>query len=263
MIEQIKRRPFLKLCVSCRQTYVHEVMPPGLDMPTVEHNGFLGREYEALFAFFQHNKLGMPAEPLMQEEFANPLFLRLVCEALHDTNEQAIAAGRAGIRAIINLLLRAKNERAAIACDYDHRQNRVSEAMLRLAGAMATAGTRTLPLQEAQSLVDSFPSAQSQSLFAALEAESLFSVIEVPGSGLGAEASYFVRFTFERIGDHLIAEHLLAGVVDLPAAFASGGHLHFLTETAEAARANGGVLEALSIQIAESYGSELIDIMGG
>jgi hypothetical protein len=75
--EQIKRRQFLKLCASCREIYVREVMPPGLDIPAIEHNGFLGREYEAQFAFFQHYKLGVLGEPLLQEEFANPLFLRL------------------------------------------------------------------------------------------------------------------------------------------------------------------------------------------
>jgi hypothetical protein len=262
MLEQIKRRPFLKLCVSCRAGYVREVMPPGLAIPVIEHNGFFGREHEAQFAFFQHYGLGVPAEPLLQEEFANPLFLRLVCEALHDSGAEAIPAGREGIRAIINLLLRAKNERAAVACDYDRRENRVNEAMLRLAGAMAAAGSRTLPLSDARSLVDCAPAVQSKSLFAVLESESLFSIIERPGVGFGAEASYSVRFTFERIGDHLIAEHLLAGVPDVAAAFAPGGALHFLAAAGDdAARENAGMLEALSIQLPEAHGTELIDVL--
>ncbi|MBB5048552.1 hypothetical protein HNR60_003319 [Rhodopseudomonas rhenobacensis] len=263
MLEQIKRRPFLKLCVSCREIYVREVMPPGLDIPTIEHNGFLGREYEALFAFFQHYGLGVPAEPLLQEEFANPLFLRLLCEALRDSDTQAIPAGREGIRAIINLLLRAKNERAAVACDYDHRENRVNDVMLRIAGTMAAAGSRTLPLADVRSLVDGPSATQSQSLFAVLESESLVSIIEHPGLGLGAEASYSVRFTFERIGDHLIAENLLAGITNVPAAFSPGGTLHFLAASNDAVGANAGVLEALSIQLPEAHGVELIDALEG
>jgi hypothetical protein len=261
MLEQIKRRPFLKLCVSCRENYVSEVMPPHLAIPSVEHNGFLGREYDALFAFLQHYGLGVPGEPLFQEEFANPLFLRLVCEALRDSGTQAIPTGRQGIRAIINLLLRAKNERAAAACDYDPRENRASEAMLRLAGAMATARRRSLPLAEARSLVDGAPTARSQSLFTVLEAESLLSTIEEPGVGIGAEALHSVRFTFERVGDHLITEHLLVGVADVPSALASGGSLHFLASD-DGARANAGVLEALSIQLPETHGVELIDALG-
>lgn len=263
MLEQVKRRPFLKLCVSCRESYVREVMPLRLDIPVVEHNGFLGKEYEAQFAFFQHYGLGIPAEPLLQEEFANPLFLRLVCEALRDSAMQAIPAGREGIRTIINLLLQAKNQRAAAACDYDPRDNRVSKVMLHLAGAMATTGRRALPLSEARSLVDQPATTQSQSLFAILESESLISTVEQPGSRLADEPSYSVRFTFERVGDHLIAEHLLQGVADPRAAFAAGGRLHFLVANEDAARSNGGLLEALSIQLPEAHGVELIDMLDG
>lgn len=262
MLEQIKRRPFLKLCVSCREIYVREVMPPSLDIPAIEHNGFLGREYEALFAFFHHYGLGVPAEPLLHDEFANPLFLRLICEALRDTKAQAIPVGREGIRAIINLLLRAKNERAASICDYDRRENRVSDAMHRLARAMASAGSRALPLVDARSLVDGLPAALSQSLFAVLESESLVSIVEHKRSGLGTETSYSVRFTFERISDHLIAEHLLDGITDLQVAFASGGALYFLAASDEAAQTNAGLLEALSIQLPEIYETELIDVVG-
>jgi hypothetical protein len=259
MIEQIKRRPFLKLCVSCREIYVREVMPPSLSIPMIEHNGFLGREYEAQFAFFQHYGLGIPAEPLLQEEFSNPLFLRLVCEALRDGGTQAIPAGRDGIRTIINVLLRAKNDRAATQCDFDPRENRVRASMLRLAGAMASAGSRTLPLTDARPLVDGAPSAQSRSLFAVLETESLIAIIEQPTTGVRSEPQYSVRFTFERIGDHLITEHLLTGVTDVASAFAVGGALHFLAVSEDAARANAGILEALSIQLPETLGGELID----
>jgi hypothetical protein len=259
MLEQIKRRPFLKLCVSCRDTYLREVVPDTLTLPTIVHNGFLGREYEALFAYFQHFSLGMPAEPLLQEEFANPLFLRLVCEALQASGARAVPAGRAGLRSIIDLLLQAKNEKAAVACDYDRRENRVVSAMLRLAGAMAAAERNQLPLQEAKALVDGAPGAHSKSLFGFLEGESLISTIEQPAISLGETAVYSVRFTFERVGDHLIIEHLLSKCENIQQAFVSGGPLHFLAIDEAAALANAGLLEALSIQLPEIHQIELID----
>jgi hypothetical protein len=259
MLEQIKRRPSLKLCVSCRETYVRDVIPAALTIPIIEHNGFLGREYEAQFAFFQHYGLGVPAEPLLQEEFANPLFLRLICEALRDSNAHAIPAGREGIRGLINLLLRAKNDRAATACDFDRRENRVTQAMLRLAEAMAAAGTRVLPLREGRLLVDESSSVGSRSLFAVLESESLVATIEQPAERFGGEPNYFVRFTFERIGDHLIAEQMVRSVPDAKAAFAPGSPLHFLVVNDEAVRTNAGILEALSIQWPEAHAQELID----
>jgi hypothetical protein len=57
-----------------------------------------------------------------KKSFSNPLFLRLICEALRDDGTQAIPAGRDGIRSIINLLMRVKNERAATQCDFDRRE---------------------------------------------------------------------------------------------------------------------------------------------
>jgi hypothetical protein len=261
MIAQIKRRPFLKVCVSSREIYVNAVIPKDFPIPSIEHNGFLGREYEAQFAFFQHYGLGIPAEPLFQKEFANPLFLRLVCEALRENGAQAIPAGREGIRAIINLLLQAKNEHAARVCNFDRRESRVSEAMSRLAGAMAAVRSRSLPLADARDLVDGAPVEQSRSLLGVLESESLVSIVERPGSGLGAQPHYSVRFAFERIGDHLIAEGLLAEVTDIDAAFAYGGPLHFLIKSDEAAKANAGILEALSVQLPETCDTELLDAL--
>jgi hypothetical protein len=124
---------------------------------------------------------------------------------------------------------------------------------------MALTGSRTLPLTDAKFLVDGTPSAHSRSLFAVLEAESLIAIIEQPPTHLGSEPQYSVRFAFERIGDHLITEHLLAGVTDVTSAFARGGAIHFLVVSDDAARANAGILEALSIQLPEAHGEELID----
>jgi hypothetical protein len=260
MLEQIKRRPFLKLCVGCRDAYLREVISTQLKLPTIRHNGFLGREYEAQFAFFEHFGLGVPAEPLLQDEFANPLFLRLVCEALQGAGAQAVPTGREGISSIINLLLRAKNKRAAIACDYDSRQNRIRAAMVRVASAMAEAARRQLPLSKAKELVDGPHTAQSKSLFGILEGESLIAIIERPPDSFGGEPGYSVRFTFERIGDHLIAEALLSTIDDIERAFAAGGPLNFLTNDANAG-ANAGLLEALSIQLPEIHHVELIDVL--
>ena len=35
MLEQIKSRPFLKLCVSCRDSYLRDVIPSALELPTI------------------------------------------------------------------------------------------------------------------------------------------------------------------------------------------------------------------------------------
>ena len=263
MLEQIKRRSSLKLCVSCRDTYLREVMPAALLLPEVVHNGFLGREYEAQSAFMRHFKLGAPAEPLLQEEFSNPLFLRLVCSAVAENGERAIPAGREGLQFVINRLLRAKNDKAAQVCNFDRRENRVGEAVKRLAGEMASTHERYVPLDRAKQLVDGTPTAYTQSLLAVIENESLIAVVEKPPTTRGGDSFYTVRFTFERVGDHLVAEHLLAQAGDLKGAFVKGGSLAFLSGSNEAAARNSGLLEALSILLPETHGEELLDVLKG
>jgi hypothetical protein len=135
--------------------------------------------------------------------------------------------------------------------------------MLRLAAAMAEAGSTQLALSKAKELVDGSPAPQSRSLLAVLEGESLVAIIERPAVTLGSEPDYSVRFTFERVGDHLIVENLLSGAQDISQAFAAGGRLHFLCESDASARANAGLLEALSIQLPETHGGELMDGVDG
>lgn len=259
MLAQVSDRPFLKLCISCRDTYLREVIPSAVSLPTIEHNGFLGREYEALFAYFRHFGLGAPAEPLLQGEFANPLFLRLLCEALQASGAKAIPAGREGIRAIVNLLLSAKNKRIASLCDYDERENRVAPALIRLASSMASTNRRILSLEKAKLAIDGSATPHTKSLFLALESESLISTIAHSTAALGAEKEYYVRFTFERVGDHFIAEHLLSECTEIKSAFGTEGPLHFLVVDDTAARENAGLLEALAIQLPETHGIELFD----
>jgi hypothetical protein len=74
---------------------------------------------------------------------------------------------------------------------------------------MAEAGSTQLALSKAKELVDGSPAPQSRSLLAVLEGESLVAIIERPAVTLGSEPDYSVRFTFERVGDHLIVENLL------------------------------------------------------
>ncbi|WP_155257485.1 hypothetical protein [Rhizobium leguminosarum] len=260
MITEIERKSWIRLCVSCRDTFLRDVIPTGVHLPKIEHNGFLDREYEALVSFFEFFRLGTPAEPLLQEEFSNPLFLRIVCEALRDTGLSAIPVGRTGMRGVINLLLMAKNKKGAIACGYDERQDLVGPAMLRLAAEMAVRGSRALPLAEARTIVDATPTS-SASLFDVLESEALVTVVETPAVGLGVSSEFKVRFTFERIGDHLIVEHLLASREKLDDVFTTDGVLHFLAKSDEAMHENAGLVEALSVQLPETHGIEILDAL--
>jgi len=264
IVEQIRRYSFVKVCLTCRDTYLRDVFSFPIAIPQVSHNGFAGKIHEAIFQFFKYYGLGLPTGPLLQEEFANPLFLHIVCESLRDAGERSLPSGSGGFLDVVRLLIREKNKRVAKECDYDHRQNYVQQAMLAIAESMANNNNRLLPLVKVSEITEKIiprPN-HSQSLVNILEKESLLSVVETQRQGLGGEPDYHVRFTFERIGDHFVAEHLLSrlNAANIDMAMHPGGTLHFLVNNEDAAQEYAGLLEAASLLLVEMFDRELPSI---
>ena len=255
LIEQISRFESLKLCVSCRSTYYEETIAPNVRIPQVEHTGFEGVEFDAAFEFFHFYNIEAPSLPLMQPEFSNPLFLRLLCETLRDMGINRIPDGMLGITGLIDSFLNGKNARIARMLDFHPRQNLVRQALDSLVSAMATSRTDSLSWQEAKNLADSFwPTQQrSSSLFESLFSEGL----------IREEARDVIRLSFERLADHLLAAEYLKSVPKegIKSIFADGGALYFAIADIGSIRENSGLLEALAVQLPEKYGAELTDLV--
>jgi len=254
VIEQVSRYPWLRLCVSCRSTYVEDAIAPNVQIPQVEHTGFAGVEFDACFEFFRFYGLEPPSMPLMQPEFLNPLFLRLVCESLRDAGVTRLPEGMVGISEVVRYLLNSKNTKLARTLDYHPREQIVQKALGLLIGTMAERQTDQLSWEEAKDLVDSVrPSSQrSTSLFDHMIRE-----------GLLREDRDIIRISFERLGEHLLAEQYLANITEeaLVDAFASEGFLHFVVANPRSLRQYRGLLEAFAIQIPERYGLELTEVV--
>ncbi|MCH8073938.1 MAG: hypothetical protein IIA09_18555, partial [Proteobacteria bacterium] len=233
-------------------------------LPNITHNGFAGREFEAVNRFFEHYGLEPPSHPLLQPEFSNPMFLHLVCQGAQENSLRALPVGHQGLTAIIKLFLSAKNKRLARALDYDEREERVQKAIQALAASMAEKKSRSLPLVDAKACVDAlYPSnGRSGSFFSHLERESLVTAVPTPSAAFGDQPKYSVRFTFERVADHLIIAHLLDCITrkELAASFKLDGPLNFCVKDDAAASENRGLLEALAIYLPERYNLELEEV---
>ncbi len=264
MARQIGRHGNLKLCVSCRDSYLEEVVPASMSLPEVEHNGFVGVEFEAIRRFFEHYGLERPSTPLMQPEFTVPLFLHLLCQSLQTLGETTLPPGMQGITRIVELFLSASNKRIAEEIDYDPLERRVQEAVRTLVDLMAEQRTRLPSWRDAKNRVDALypPASRSASLFDQLARTDVLAIVSAPASGT-EEPERMVRFTFERIADHLLASHLLDQVQpeEAASAFADDGPLAFSAVSDEQARAHRGLLEALAVQMPERFGFELTEVI--
>ncbi|MDQ2975513.1 MAG: hypothetical protein M3R69_08905, partial [Acidobacteriota bacterium] len=264
LIEQFKRYDSLRLCVSCRSTYENQVVPRKIQLPVVEHKGFAGIEFDACKEFFGHYGLEPPVAPILQPEFSNPLFLRLICEAMVDAGITQLPLGWHGISTAIDAFIGAKNGRYAGEYDSHPNHRYPQRALLAIVTALERTKASSLPWSDADEAVTTIlPKSQGgSSLLDWLVREGL--LIADAGPNLTADTPQdHVRLAFERLGDHLLANQLLAKIEtkEIASAFEDGGTLEFLVANTQTIGANRGVLEALSIQIPERYALELPNLM--
>ena len=251
----------IKLLLTCRDIFIEDALGAAADdLPTFTHAGFAGREYDAAYAFAAFYKVGPPAEVVAQPEFANPLFLHLVCRAAVNMKWDRIPGGQISLTKLIAAILDGVNMKAAELLDFDVRiENPVRDGALALANAMGRKGVRLLPLADAQAILAGLRPSQgaSRSLLRAMEEADLVSVASDSGAP-------FLRFAFERLGDVLIAQASIAGQ-DKAAASARflSGDLAALVETPDAVSENAGLIQAYSILLPELHGIEIADLLRG
>ncbi len=263
LARQIGRSQGLKLLVSCRDTYMNETLPSLEQIPHQLHNGFAGREHEVVPRFFEHYELRPPGSPLFQSEFGNPLFLHLVCQSLKDYGRDTIPPGGGDFSDILQEFLIAKNNSIASDLGYHPGEDRVQTAVNSLARAMNDQSSQRLGMGDAQqAMATAYSDADAASrLFDALEKESIIAVLPEGPAQLGQSPNYVVRFTFERMTDHMRAVSYLSEVAtaDVNALFSQEGMLSFTVADKDAVARNRGLLEALSILLPEHHQMELPD----
>ncbi len=91
----VAEHPHIAMAVSCRNTYVDLVLEETETSHYVRraHPGFAEREIEATQRYFDHYNLEVPKIPLLTPEFTLPLFLRMYCEGLSQSESNLSPEG--------------------------------------------------------------------------------------------------------------------------------------------------------------------------
>lgn len=259
----VASRAQLKLCVSCRTSFLPACLPKNFADQAVEHKGFAGMEREACNTFFSHYNLEPPLVPILRPELANPLYLKLVCETLKAKGLKQLPRGWFGIVPVIRAFLAHKEDQFATEHSVSKGAAIVSGSLGAITSAIARSGGAGLRWSEAQSEIDAVkPQAKSISVLQWLVTADLLIEDGPSTDAIGAEN--VVRPAFERFGDFLVASEMLESVTTstVHQAFRSGGRFVHLVGTAQAVRENAGVLSALSVVLPEKIpGMELSDLV--
>ncbi len=259
----VASRAHLKLCVSCRTSFLPVCLPKDFAAQAIEHKGFSGMEREACNAFFLHYHLEPPLVPVLQPELANPLYLKLVCETLQAKGLKQLPKGWFGISPVIRAFLAQKEEQFATEHSVSTGAAIVSGSLCAIAASIAKTGSAAVCWSDAQSAIDAAkPQAKGINVLQWLVTADL--LIEDGPSNATIGAENFVRPAFERFGDFLVASEMLNSLTRLNAkeAFKGVGRFSNLLSSAQAVKENAGLLSALSVLLPEKIrGLELTDLV--
>ncbi|WP_449472566.1 hypothetical protein [Sphingobium chungangianum] len=251
--------------LSCRTTFLPFIVRE-LDetaLPRLAHPGFAGRAAEAAQRYLDHRGIVRMAAPNFSPEFENPLFLRTCCDALERRGEQELPRGLVGVSGVFDFYFEAIAEAITSRMGLFPRLQIVERALAKLTEAMVDARSGYLPVAEVLELLQGLHPSQNQteqSLFFQLENEGVLTVEPVIE---GAATTEMVRFTFERLSDHRIAQALLDATItngDPRSAFSPDGAL-LAYVTGQNASRFAGIAEAFAVQLPERFGVELMELI--
>ncbi|TFC50844.1 hypothetical protein E3O47_07500 [Cryobacterium sp. TMT2-17-1] len=256
LVAVVTRYPHVRLLLTARTHYVNQVLPPGATIAKFDHTGFEGVEFEAVSEYAAFYELEPPTSPPIHGEFDNPLYLRLVCEALQSDGRLSLDQANMGLGELTKMVLDTANSVVSDRIDASPSDHVVHRAMHALAGAIADQGGKALTRSVAQAILNPIWSdiSAEKSLLDGLIAQGLVEEDALPGgSPYGTD---IIAISFERIGHHLIVSDALAAAnnaEDVRAQLAGRlGKLIGLGATVDL-----GILEATSVVVAERFGIEL------
>lgn len=250
-LSQVERFPHVRLVLSCRNEFLPDTLSANLQdhLLPIEHTGFSEVPRSAVSQFLDWYGIERPSFPMLDPEFTNPLFLKLVCTTLQERGDSRFPREGIGTTWIYDSFLDAINLRLASAdrCDYDPRRGLVRRAVERIAGSIDP-GARRLPREDAEAITSTFlpVGGWSGSLLNGLLKEAILSELIVDGRD-------YIRFGYERLGEIALAK--LIATRDLAEVRVEAAKL------AERWYANPGVLQALASVLPETHGVELADLL--
>ena len=265
-LQVLAKSPWIGVVLSVRSEYEEILLPEqvGKQAVVVTHRGFEECEYDATKAFFEYYELEFPATPILQPEFSNPLFLKVLCSGLQSIGERRLPPGFHGITRAFDLYFQAVNARLAESLDFNPNDQLVRKALNALADKLAQqidTDTRSLARVEAEALVNRFLRGRGfeNSLYRGLVVEGV--LIEGISWRDDNEHSEVVYISYDRFADHIIANSLLnthSDDANPEVAFQDGGTLAFLSDSSR--YVSPGLIGALCIQVPERFGQELVTI---
>jgi len=223
LIQYLRRYNAIALVTSCRTPFEKLMVPdPGqLPLQVVAHHGFPPHiQSQAVETYFKGYGIPLPEVPLLEEEFSNPLFLKLFCEAIEKITVKAkhaqlrsLTSGQRGMTYVLEYFAKQKDRAisARLGTTPGLCWNLLKHAF---ASEFASRHVSSIPHTDAVAIANSVQplGMPSGAVLQELVNEDLLAE-DVSFSG-SATPEVVIRFTYQKFADHLVARHLLASQLD-------------------------------------------------
>lgn len=251
IVEQINRFPWLGCVVSIRTDYVDVLFEDNTSLRkkfiSVKHNGFFTLEHDAVKKYFEYYGITYFDTMFLQQEFRNPLFLRLFCEGVKN---QTVNLDRITFSEIYNGYLNAINSKISVKCGYSKRINAVQTVIneMVLYKYQRNSKNNFIQLNDCIEIVANVE--RKYNITASLLDELMSNGILT--QNIDYDKTEYVYITYEKLEDYLYAKILIKELELLGTKCFKEKYSEILYYP--------DIVEALSIVLAEQDHYELFDI---
>lgn len=251
MVEKFKIFPWLGLVVSIRSEYVEPLFADNRSLYNqfvqVNHQGFSAMEYDAIKEYFKFYNIQYTDIPFAEQEFRNPLFLRLLCEGYKNNS---IDLSSISFTDVYKNYLASINLRISELCEYSRHVNIVEKVIneIVLYKHSTGLGNNLIPLNSAIDIIIDIE--RRYNIRKPLLDELLSNGVLTQNTNYNNEECIYV--TYEKLDDYLFAKLLTKELNSI-------GIEQFRLKY-QKLRVYGDILEALAIALSENAKYELFEI---
>ncbi len=251
IVEKIKLFPWLGLVVSIRTEYMETLFASNSKLKNefvkIKHQGFSTLEYDAIKKYFEFYNIQFTDIPFAEQEFRNPLFLRLLCEGFKN---KTINLSGISITDVYKNYLSSINLRISETCEYSRHINAVEKVIneMVLYKYNIGVGNNFIPLSNAIEIISDIE--RKYNIKKSLLDELLSNGVITQNTNFNNEECVYV--TYEKLDDYLYAQLLVAELDDI-------GIDQFHTKYKKL-QMYGDILEAFAIVLSENAKYELFEI---
>ncbi|OJV54279.1 MAG: hypothetical protein BGO31_13090 [Bacteroidetes bacterium 43-16] len=263
-VEELEYYPMIKVVLSYRTTY-EDALFYGIEIDPkikIEHEGFRGMEERAIKFFFEEANLPVPKLYKYSENFSNPLFLKLFviyCKKYHgrlNLNELF------GISNIFKNFFKHINHTLGRKYHYESEKlDLVSLCIDKFISELVESEKGYINYRDSFLLIENEVSVflNRSGFLRSLISEDLFNESIYWNNG---DYEYGIVFSYQKIGEFLLARHLIQGKTLSQIKNLNSKKNRFLKylEDTTYANENLGVLESICVQLPELFEQEVFDI---